>query len=73
MKIIIFISKRKNKLLIIYFFGIGIIIPANTYHEIKNISKTSDLKLYSIYAPSEHPAKLKQKNNPDKKIKNIPK
>jgi hypothetical protein len=27
------------------------------------------LKLYSIYAPSEHPAKLKQKNNPDKKIK----
>ena len=49
--------------------GIGIIIPANTYHEIKNTSKTSDLKLYSIYAPSEHPAKLKQKNNPDKKIK----
>ena len=53
--------------------GIGIIIPANTYHEIKNTSKTSDLKLYSIYAPYEHPDKLKQKNNPDKKDKEIKK
>ncbi len=49
--------------------GIGIIIPANTYHEIINTSKTTLLKLYSIYTPSEHPKGLKQKNNPDKKLK----
>jgi len=47
--------------------GIGIIIPANTFHEIINTSKTKELKLYSIYSPSEHPPKLKQKNNPNKK------
>ena len=46
--------------------GIGIIIPANTYHEIKNTSKTTELKLYSIYTPPEHPRKLKQKNNLNK-------
>jgi len=57
------ISNKKYKLK----DGIGIIIPSNTYHEIKNTSKTTELKLYSIYAPPEHKHKLKQKDNPDKK------
>lgn len=41
-----------------------IIIPANTYHEIVNTSKTEYLKLYTIYSPPEHPDKLIQKSNP---------
>ena len=35
--------------------GISIIIPANTWHEIKNISEIKPLKLYSLYSPPEHP------------------
>ena len=30
-------------------------IPANTYHQIVNISEIEDLKLYTIYSPPEHP------------------
>lgn len=33
----------------------AILIPAGYYHNIKNTGKT-DLKLYSIYAPANHPA-----------------
>ncbi len=34
--------------------GISIIIPAGTYHQIINTSKTDKLKLYTIYSPPEH-------------------
>lgn len=30
-------------------------IPAGTYHNITNVSKTNDLKLYTIYSPPHHP------------------
>lgn len=33
---------------------IAIIIPPNTWHQIKNTSNTDTLKLYSIYSPPEH-------------------
>lgn len=35
--------------------GIAIIIPAGWWHNIKNVGDTP-LKLYTIYAPPEHPA-----------------
>ena len=34
--------------------GIAIIIPANTWHEIKNTDSSNPLKLYSLYSPPEH-------------------
>lgn len=40
----------------------AIIIPAGTKHNIKNISKTKELKLYTIYTPANHPDNTKQKN-----------
>ena len=51
--------------------GFGIIIPPNTYHWIKNISK-EQLKLYSIYSPKEHDENrkdLRQSNENIKKYK----
>jgi hypothetical protein len=38
-------------------------------HEIKNTSKTIELKLYTIYAPPEHRPNLIVKMNPDKNKK----
>ena len=43
-----------NKKIYKFKEGFGIVIPPNTYHWIKNTSKTKTLKLYSIYCPSEH-------------------
>ena len=31
------------------------IVPAGTLHNVINMSDTNDLKLYTIYAPSNHP------------------
>jgi mannose-6-phosphate isomerase-like protein (cupin superfamily) len=44
--------------------GSAVVIPSNTWHNIKNIGN-SDLKLYTIYTPAEHPDKLieSEKNN----------
>jgi len=58
--------------------GIGVIIPAGSYHEIQNTSSTEYLKLYTIYSPPEHKDGTQQKENPDKNnnldnsITNIP-
>jgi mannose-6-phosphate isomerase-like protein (cupin superfamily) len=35
--------------------GGAVVIPAGTYHNVINCSKTSTLKLYTIYAPPNHP------------------
>jgi mannose-6-phosphate isomerase-like protein (cupin superfamily) len=43
--------------------GDCIIIPNNTYHEIKNIGKDK-LKLYTIYTPPEHDEYRKDKKKP---------
>ncbi len=32
-----------------------LIVPAGTYHNIINTSKTEPLKLYTIYSPANHP------------------
>jgi len=34
--------------------GFAVVIPAGTRHNVVNISKTEDLKLYSLYSPPEH-------------------
>lgn len=36
--------------------GDAVVIPAGTYHNVINTSKTALLKLYTIYSPPNHPA-----------------
>jgi mannose-6-phosphate isomerase-like protein (cupin superfamily) len=35
--------------------GDAVIVPAGTYHNVINNSKTKKLKLYTIYSPPNHP------------------
>jgi mannose-6-phosphate isomerase-like protein (cupin superfamily) len=35
--------------------GDAVIVPAGTYHNVINASKTLPLKLYTIYSPPNHP------------------
>lgn len=35
--------------------GDAVIVPAGTYHNVINASKTAKLKLYTIYSPPNHP------------------
>lgn len=46
--------------------GSAIIIPAGTWHNIKNTG-SDNLKLYTIYSPPEHKDKLIQKDKPIQK------
>jgi mannose-6-phosphate isomerase-like protein (cupin superfamily) len=32
-----------------------VVVPAGTYHNVVNTSKTEMLKLYTIYSPPNHP------------------
>jgi mannose-6-phosphate isomerase-like protein (cupin superfamily) len=41
--------------------GEGFLIPKGTQHQIKNSSYDTDLKLYTIYSPANHPQGLIQK------------
>jgi len=34
--------------------GDAVVVPAGTYHNVSNPSKTTELKLYTIYSPPEH-------------------
>jgi mannose-6-phosphate isomerase-like protein (cupin superfamily) len=36
--------------------GDAVIVPAGTYHNVINASKTTKLKLYTLYSPPNHPA-----------------
>jgi mannose-6-phosphate isomerase-like protein (cupin superfamily) len=44
--------------------GGAVIVPSGHYHNVTNPSKTRDLKLYTIYSPSNHPPLTKQKTRP---------
>ncbi len=44
--------------------GSVIIVPAGTQHNIKNMSETDSLKLYSIYSPPNHPPNREQQDKP---------
>jgi mannose-6-phosphate isomerase-like protein (cupin superfamily) len=46
-----------NKEIHIVKNGEAVIVPAGTYHNIINNSKTKKLKLYTIYSPPNHPDK----------------
>jgi mannose-6-phosphate isomerase-like protein (cupin superfamily) len=35
--------------------GDAVVVPAGTYHNVINTSKTLKLKLYTIYSPPNHP------------------
>ncbi len=35
--------------------GEAVIVPAGTYHNVINTSKTKELKLYTLYSPPNHP------------------
>ena len=35
--------------------GDAVVVPAGTYHNVINASKTTDLKLYTLYSPPNHP------------------
>lgn len=37
--------------------GDAVIVPAGTYHNVINNSKTNKLKLYTVYSPPNHPDK----------------
>lgn len=36
--------------------GDAVVVPAGTYHNVINTSKTAPLKLYTVYSPPNHPA-----------------
>lgn len=35
--------------------GGAVVVPAGTYHNVINVSPTKPLKLYTVYAPPNHP------------------
>ncbi len=41
--------------------GDAVIVPAGTYHNVINTSKTTKLKLYTVYSPPNHPDKTVHK------------
>jgi mannose-6-phosphate isomerase-like protein (cupin superfamily) len=41
--------------------GDAVIVPAGTYHNVINASKTAKLKLYTVYSPPNHPDKTVHK------------
>ena len=41
--------------------GDAVIVPAGTYHNVVNTSKTAKVKLYTIYSPPNHPDKTVHK------------
>jgi mannose-6-phosphate isomerase-like protein (cupin superfamily) len=43
----------------------AVIVPAGTYHNVINNSKTKKLKLYTIYSPPNHPDKTIHKTKED--------
>jgi mannose-6-phosphate isomerase-like protein (cupin superfamily) len=36
--------------------GEAVVVPAGTWHNVVNTSKTAELKLYTVYSPPNHPA-----------------
>lgn len=44
--------------------GGAVIVPSGHYHNVTNPSPNKDLKLYTIYSPSNHPPNTKQKTRP---------
>lgn len=45
--------------------GYAVVIPARTKHNVMNRSRTTDLKLYSLYSPPEHKDKTIHRTKQD--------
>ena len=45
--------------------GAGVVVPAGTYHNVINTSKTASLKLYTLYSPPNHPEGTVHKTKAD--------
>jgi mannose-6-phosphate isomerase-like protein (cupin superfamily) len=45
--------------------GDAVVVPAGTFHNVINNSKTKKLKLYTIYSPPNHPAGTIHKTKAD--------
>ena len=45
--------------------GDAVMVPAGTYHNVINTSKTTKLKLYTVYSPPNHPDKTVHKTKAD--------
>jgi len=45
--------------------GDAVIVPAGTYHNVINTSKTKQLKLYTVYSPPNHPDRTIHKTKAD--------
>lgn len=45
--------------------GDAVIVPAGTFHNVINASRTEKLKLYTIYSPPNHPDKTVHKTKAD--------
>jgi mannose-6-phosphate isomerase-like protein (cupin superfamily) len=43
----------------------AVVVPAGTYHNVINPSKTIKLKLYTVYSPPNHPDKTVHKTKAD--------
>jgi mannose-6-phosphate isomerase-like protein (cupin superfamily) len=54
-----FVFKGKEKHLV--KDGNAVTVPAGTYHNVINASKTEKLKLYTLYSPPNHPARTLHK------------
>jgi mannose-6-phosphate isomerase-like protein (cupin superfamily) len=48
-----FVFNEKEERLV--YAGDAVVIPAGTYHNVVNTSKTAMLKLYTLYSPPNHP------------------
>jgi len=48
--------------------GDAVVVPAGTYHNVINTSKTMELKLYTIYSPPNHPDKTVHKTKADAEV-----
>ena len=48
--------------------GDAVVVPAGTYHNVINTSKTLELKLYTIYSPPNHPDKTVHKTKADAEV-----
>ena len=54
------VGKKKMKLK----NGVLLIVPPNTKHYIKNSSRQTPLKLYSVYSPPQHPPSTVHQRQP---------
>jgi mannose-6-phosphate isomerase-like protein (cupin superfamily) len=51
--------------------GMTTVVPQGTWHNVKNSSRTKDLKLYTIYGPPHHPKNRRDKTHEDELLREM--